>query len=164
MIQYHGSLQSRELSQAPMLLVFLTPRQALSSHPHQQMVRLYFPQDRDTVPNWYNINHPTTLHAHNEIQWLTVAYFITVSLIWNISLQNIDTFKLHSSQGSLKIMHGKAKLCLSSGRNLKIVLNPTSHDAIKISYAQPITGCTVWWCQILFKYLICQLFICYLGM
>ena len=32
---------SRELGQAPMLLVFLTPRQASSSHPRQQMVRLY---------------------------------------------------------------------------------------------------------------------------
>ena len=36
-IQYHGGLQSRELGQAPMLLVFLTPRQALSSHPRQQI-------------------------------------------------------------------------------------------------------------------------------
>ena len=34
-IQYHGGLRSRELCQAPMLLVFLTPRQALSSHPCQ---------------------------------------------------------------------------------------------------------------------------------
>ena len=34
-IQYQGGLRSRELCQAPMLLVFLTPRQALSSHPHQ---------------------------------------------------------------------------------------------------------------------------------
>ena len=34
-IQYHGGLWSRELCQAPMLLVFLTPRQALSSHPRQ---------------------------------------------------------------------------------------------------------------------------------
>ena len=33
-MQYHGGLQSRELGQAPMLLVFLAPRQALSSHPH----------------------------------------------------------------------------------------------------------------------------------
>ena len=32
-IQYHGGLQSRELGQAPMLLVFLTPSQALSSDP-----------------------------------------------------------------------------------------------------------------------------------
>ena len=32
-IQYHGGLRSRELGQAPMLLVFLTPKQALSSHP-----------------------------------------------------------------------------------------------------------------------------------
>ena len=30
-MKYHGGLQSRELGQAPMLLVFLTPRQALSS-------------------------------------------------------------------------------------------------------------------------------------
>ena len=37
-IQYHGGLRSRELGQAPMLLVFLNPRQALSSHPRQQMV------------------------------------------------------------------------------------------------------------------------------
>ena len=37
-LQYHGGLRSRELGQAPMLLVFLTPRQALSSHPRQQMV------------------------------------------------------------------------------------------------------------------------------
>ena len=36
-IQYHGGLRSRELGQAPMLLVFLTPRQALSSHQRQQM-------------------------------------------------------------------------------------------------------------------------------
>ena len=34
-ILYHGGLRSRELCQAPMLLVFLTPRQALSSHPRQ---------------------------------------------------------------------------------------------------------------------------------
>ena len=34
-MQYHGGLRSRELCQAPMLLVFLTPRQALSSHPRQ---------------------------------------------------------------------------------------------------------------------------------
>ena len=33
--QHHGGLQSRELCQAPMLLVFLTHRQALSSHPRQ---------------------------------------------------------------------------------------------------------------------------------
>ena len=31
------SLPSRELGQAPMLLVFLTPGQTLSSHPHQQI-------------------------------------------------------------------------------------------------------------------------------
>ena len=37
-IQYHNSLQSRELGQAPMLQVFLTPMQALSSYLRQQMV------------------------------------------------------------------------------------------------------------------------------
>ena len=34
-IQYHGGLRSRELCQARMLLVFLTPKQTLSSHPSQ---------------------------------------------------------------------------------------------------------------------------------
>ena len=72
-IQYHGGLRSRELGQAPMLLVFLTPRQVLSSHPLQQMVWLYWLQDRDSIPNWYTINHPTTLHTHNETQWPTAA-------------------------------------------------------------------------------------------
>ena len=37
-VEYHGGLRSRELGQASMLQVFLTPRQALSSHPRQQMV------------------------------------------------------------------------------------------------------------------------------
>ena len=67
-IQHHGGLRSRELGQAPMLLVFLTPRQALSSHPHLQMVWLYWLQDRDSMPNWYTINHLTILHTHNETQ------------------------------------------------------------------------------------------------
>ena len=41
----------------PLLLhVFLTPRQALSSHPHQQMVWMYWLQDRDSMPNWYTIS------------------------------------------------------------------------------------------------------------
>ena len=31
-VQYHSSLRSRELGQAPMLQVLLTPKQALSSH------------------------------------------------------------------------------------------------------------------------------------
>ena len=59
--------------QAPTLLVFLTPRQVLLSHPRQQMVWLYWLQDRDSMPNWYTINHPTTLHTHNETQWPTAA-------------------------------------------------------------------------------------------
>ena len=51
-VQYHGGLRSRELGQVPMLLVFLTPIQALSSHPHQQMVWLFWLQDRDCMPNY----------------------------------------------------------------------------------------------------------------
>ena len=34
------------------------------------MVWLCWLQDRDSMPNWYTINHPTT---HNEIQWPTAA-------------------------------------------------------------------------------------------
>ena len=64
-LQYHGGLQSKELCQAPMLLVFLTPRQVLSSHPLKQIIWLYWLQDRDRIPNWCTINHPTTLH----MQW-----------------------------------------------------------------------------------------------
>ena len=45
---------------------YTNPRQALSSCLHQQMVWLYWLQNGDTMPNWYTINHPTTLHAHNE--------------------------------------------------------------------------------------------------
>ena len=54
-VQYHSGLRSRELGQAPMLQVFLIP--------HQQMVWLYWLQDRDSMPNWYTINHPTKLHT-----------------------------------------------------------------------------------------------------
>ena len=63
-----ASIQSRELCQAPCYcsMVFLTPRHALSSHPHQRMVWLYWLQDTDSMPNCYTINHPTTLHTHNE--------------------------------------------------------------------------------------------------
>ena len=49
-IQHHGGLQSRELGQAPMLQEFLSPRQALSSHPCQQKVWLYLPFARITGP------------------------------------------------------------------------------------------------------------------
>ena len=61
--QYHGSLRSRESGQAPMLQVFLMPRQGLSSHLRQQMVWLYWPQDRDSMLNCYTINQPTTLQT-----------------------------------------------------------------------------------------------------
>ena len=58
---YQGGLRSGELGQVPMLLMFLTPTQALSSHRGQQMVLLYWLQGRDSMPNWYTVNHPTTL-------------------------------------------------------------------------------------------------------
>ena len=91
-IQYHGGLRSRELGQAPMLLVFLTPRQALSSHPRQQMVWLYWLQDRDSMPNWYTINHPTTLHTHNESQWPTAACW------WHFALRMYPAGKVAISR------------------------------------------------------------------
>ena len=37
------------------------------------MVWLFQQQDRDSIPNWYTINYPTTLQAHNETQWPTAA-------------------------------------------------------------------------------------------
>ena len=37
------------------------------------MVWLYWLQDRDSMLNWYTINHTTTLHTHNETQWPTAA-------------------------------------------------------------------------------------------
>ena len=46
---YHGGLWSRELGQAPKLLVFLTPRQASLSH-----LWLYWLQDRDNMPIAFN--------------------------------------------------------------------------------------------------------------
>ena len=82
--QYHYDLRSMELGQAPMLLVFQTPRQELSSHPHQQMVWLSWLQDKDSMPNWYNINHPTTLHSHNETQWPTAAPW------WHFVLRDVS--------------------------------------------------------------------------
>jgi hypothetical protein len=72
-IQYHGGLRSRKLGQAPMIQVFLTPRQTLSSEPSQQMVWLYWLQDRDRMPNWYTTNHPTTLHTHTQWNPVTTA-------------------------------------------------------------------------------------------
>ena len=83
-IKYHGRLRSREFYQAPLLQMFLTPMQALSSHPRQQMVWLYWVQDRDSMPNWRTINHPTTLQTHNETQWPTV------SRRWHFALQDVS--------------------------------------------------------------------------
>ena len=48
--QYHGCLQSRELGQAPMLLMFLTPKQALSSHPRL----VHYQSSYNTAQAWWN--------------------------------------------------------------------------------------------------------------
>ena len=48
-IQYHSGLGSRELGQAPMLQVFLAPRQALSSYKRQHLSTPRFPQCDHTV-------------------------------------------------------------------------------------------------------------------
>ena len=56
----------------------------LSSHPHQQMVWLYWLQDRDSMPIWYTINHPTTLHTHSETQWPIAAHQ------WHFVLQGVS--------------------------------------------------------------------------
>ena len=79
-LQYHGSLRLRDLDQAVMLLVFPTPRQGSSSQPPQQMVWLY----RDSMPNRYTINHPTTLHTHKETQWPNAAHG------WHFALQDVS--------------------------------------------------------------------------
>ena len=60
---------SRELYQAT-ILAFLIPWQALSSHPHQQMLWLWRLQDRDSVHVQYTILQHFT---HNGIQWPTAA-------------------------------------------------------------------------------------------
>ena len=73
-----------------MLLVFLTPKQALSSHPPLQMVWLYWLQDRDSMPNWYTINHPTTLHTHNETQWPAAACRWQLIFHYNLNNHKID--------------------------------------------------------------------------
>jgi hypothetical protein len=37
------------------------------------MVWLYWLQDRDSMPNWYTINHPTTLHTYNHQKYWELA-------------------------------------------------------------------------------------------
>ena len=64
-IQYHSGLRSRELGQAPM--VFLTPRQALSSHLLKQMVSLYWLQDRDSMP--LSVHFLEELKSLNQKKW-----------------------------------------------------------------------------------------------
>ena len=90
-IQYHGRLHTRKLGQAPILL-FLTLRQALSSHPHQQMVWLCRLQDRDSIHIQYTINHPTTLHT----QWNPVSHCcLPKTLLWLINAsQNSNPSKV----------------------------------------------------------------------
>ena len=72
-VQYHGSLRSRELGQAPMLQVFLTPRQGLSSHPLKQMVWLYWLQDIEIVCLIGKLSTILQYFTRNEIQWPTAA-------------------------------------------------------------------------------------------
>jgi hypothetical protein len=74
-IQYHGGLWSRELGQAPMLLVFLSPRQALSSHPRQQMVWLCRLQDRDSVHIVYYQPSYNTQTLQFQTEFLNAPYF-----------------------------------------------------------------------------------------
>ena len=76
--QYHDRHLIKGVMPSPMLLVYLTPRGALSSHP-----QLYWLQDRDSMPNSYTINHLTTLHTHNETQWPTAARR------WHFALQDV---------------------------------------------------------------------------
>ena len=73
--------RSRELCQASILLVFLTPRQALSFHPRQHMVWLYKLQDRDSIHIWYTILQHFT---HNEIECPTAA------CRWYFALQDVS--------------------------------------------------------------------------
>ena len=82
-ILYQGGHPSRELGQVSILQVFLIPRQGLSSHPHQQMVCLYWLQVRDSMPNWCTITHPTTLQTHNETQRPTAA------CQWHFALRDV---------------------------------------------------------------------------
>ena len=74
-IKYHGSLRSRVLGQAPMLLVFLTPRQALSSHPLKQMVWLYWLQEEIVC----QIGTLSTILQHfTHTQWNPVLANVTL--------------------------------------------------------------------------------------
>ena len=83
--------------------VVLTPRQELSSHPLKQMVWLYWLQDRDIMPNWYTINHRTTLHTHNETSDPlllvdgTKGIFIQTILSWH--------YERKSQKGAFSILH-----------------------------------------------------------
>ena len=84
-VSWWASDQGSYAKQAPCYwCLFLTPRQTLSSHPRQQMVWLYWLQDRDSMPNCYTINHPTTLHTHNETQWPTAARR------WHFALRDVS--------------------------------------------------------------------------
>jgi hypothetical protein len=93
-IQDHSGLQTRKFGQAAIML-FLNPRQALSSHLRQQIVWLYWLQDRDSMPNWYTINHPTTMHTHNETQWPTAARQWHFAL-WEVSCRQSCHFSTPS--------------------------------------------------------------------
>ena len=48
------------------------------------MVWLYWLQDRDSMPIWYTINHPTTQHTYSETQWPIAAHQ------WHFVLRNVS--------------------------------------------------------------------------
>jgi hypothetical protein len=47
---------------------------------------LYWLQDRNSMHNWYTINHPTTLHAYNETQWPTAVH-CTAARRWDFGFK-----------------------------------------------------------------------------
>ena len=81
--QCHVGHSIKGITPSSMPLVFLTPRQALSSHPRQQMVWLYWLQDRDNMPNQYTISHSTTLNCSEE--WYC-TFFGRFEFNWKFSV------------------------------------------------------------------------------
>ena len=113
------SLPSRELGQAPMLLVFLTLRQALSSHQRQQLVLMYWLQDRDGMPN-----QPT-----NSSQ----ARRPGLKFCWDISIYMVGIIYPFLYGNSAKI---SAKRCLC--------LRKTCTGLLSQSTNQQLQGSVLW--------------------
>ena len=122
-VQYHSGLQTRKLGQAPIVL-FLTLRKVLSSHPHQQMVWLCRLQDRDSIHKQNTINHPTTLHT----QWNPVSYFcLPMALcaavcILQAKFPSLNTLLLASSLQTL----GFIEMMYSRPPDLSVILKYVS--------------------------------------